>query len=147
MPLISFHLSGIIDLQVPDESFEFAEDSLKANVRLENSKDSNVDVQCVGLCQLPGRCDHNISELNYTFLGALKVDWASRALVTIKGTAGDSRNFTMIDHDDSVLRDGNNSSDQGNIEGLPNIGPARLLRSRRKESIDSSGVAIAWLEP
>ena len=59
--------------------------SLKAIVRLDNSKDPNVDVSVWALLS-SGRCDHDISELNYTFLGALKVDWASRGLVTIKGT-------------------------------------------------------------
>src|SRR6516225_9275888 len=71
---------------------------------------------------------------------ALEVDRSRQCLVAIEGTAGDSRNFPVVDNGLAILDYGDLPSDQRDIKTLPDSGPARQFRRRSQETVHPASV-------
>jgi len=74
---------------------------------------------------------------------ALQIDWDGKFFVTVQSPAGDARNFLFINDGLTILRNGDHSSNQRDVLGLPCSRLARLLRRRSQEAIHTSG-AHRW---
>src|SRR5579864_281245 len=71
---------------------------------------------------------HNLAKLHMALFATLEINRSRQTLVTIKRTAGDARNFLVVDYGLAILHDGHGAADQSDIESLPLAGLARQLR-------------------
>src|ERR1700760_435303 len=96
-----------------------------------------------GATGLEGGRDHDVAKGNMTLLAALQVDRPGHRFMAVECAAGDAGNLLIVDDGCAVLNDGNLAPDERDVEGLPDIRPARQFRIRSKEAVDATGV-MAW---
>src|SRR5258708_6400275 len=75
-----------------------------------------------------------------SIFAALQIDGTRQAFVAIERSASDTGNFLAIYDGLAVLNDGDHSSYERNVEGLPLAGFALQFRRRREEPVDAAGV-------
>jgi len=73
-------------------------------------------------------------------LAALKVDGAGLILVAVERAAGEPGDLLIVDDGLPVLDYLDLAPNQGNVEGLPDIGAARQLRRGCKEAVYPASV-------
>ena len=103
----------------------------------------NNQIQIVRESFLRGR-NNNVPESNPSLLATLKEDRSRQLFVAVESTSRDSWNLLMIDDGLTILHNGNGSSDQGDIEGLPFPGLARQLRRGGEKSVHPARMVTGW---
>ena len=75
----------------------------------------------------------------------LQIDWLRQCLVAVQCAARDAGDLLVVDDGLAILHYGDSAPDERNVEGLPNVGPARLLGRGREESVDAPGMVAGRL--
>src|SRR5258708_26754026 len=84
--------------------------------------------------------DDNAAKLDLAFFAALQIYRAGQAFVAVQRTAGDSRNFLLINYRLAVLHHRHASPNQRNVIGLPFVRLTRQFRRRHNKSIHAASV-------
>src|SRR5579872_1635517 len=85
------------------------------------------------------RRDREVAEGDVARLTTLQIDRSWQPLMTIQGPASDARNFLFIDDGVTILHDGDHSSNEGDVIGLPFSRLARLFLRRGQVSVYAAG--------
>ena len=67
---------------------------------------------------------------------ALQVNWPGGTFIAIHSAAGNSRDLLIVDNDITILNDGHETAEQGDIKLLPGAWATWLLRIGREKTID-----------
>jgi len=79
------------------------------------------------------------------FFGALQINGTGQFFVAIERTAGDARDFFVVDDSLAILGHGDHSPDERDVVRLPFSRLARLLRRGSQKAVHTAHVMARWL--
>jgi hypothetical protein len=89
--------------------------------------------------------DGDVSEGHLTLFAALQHERRRQSFVAVDGSAGDARNFLVVDDGLAVLYHRYATPYQRGVIGLPNTGGSRQLRVRREVTVNATGMVAGRL--